>query len=251
VCGGCGTRCEGDWATPFLNSLPSRAAAAAVVAAAAPRTVAVRAAPSGWVVRRPTGAQVVVGTLSALVRALGPDAAADVALPAVPTVQLPEPDRRRPVVVVHGAAAAAVDAESDGWAERLMTYRDGTIAVAAPRRPQEVLAAMLDDPLRHHVRVVGLQSATLPGWRSPSLALPGLPATVDPGQAPAVVALVGVRACDRPPGERTSTQVDVGGRRLVVETWGRTVLSADVTREPAPEATNAGAMSRTHVRIVR
>jgi hypothetical protein len=223
VCGGCGARSEVDWAAPFLGSVSARSAAARVVVAAAGRPVDVRAAAGGWTVRRPTGASAVVGTLTALVGAVGPRADAEVGLPVVPGACLPGPDRRRPVVLVHGAARGQqVDAGTTGWAERLMTGR--SCVVAAPGDPEPVLSALLADPLRRHVRVTGVQSATLPGWCSLVGPLPGVPATVVPAQVPSLVALLAVRLAGRPAGERTRTRVDVGGPAVVLDALGPAVL---------------------------
>ena len=223
MCGGCGARSEVDWAAPFLGSVSARSAAARVVVAAAGRPVDVRAAAGGWTVRRPTGASAVVGTLTALVGTVGPRADAEVGLPVVPGACLPGPDRRRPVVLVHGAARGQqVDAGTTGWAERLMTGR--SCVVAAPGDPEPVLSALLADPLRRHVRVTGVQSATLPGWCSLVGPLPGVPATVVPAQVPSLVALLAVRLAGRPAGERTRTRVDVGGPAVVLDALGPAVL---------------------------
>jgi hypothetical protein len=223
VCGGCGARSGADWAAPFLGSASARSAAARVVVAAAGRPVDVRAAAGGWTVRRPTGAAAVVGTLTALVGAVGPRADAEVGLPAVPGAAVPGPDRRRPVVLVHGAARGQeVDAGTAGWAERLMTGR--SCVVAAPGAPEPVLSALLADPLRRHVRVTGVHSAALPGWCSPAGRLPGIPATVVPAQVPSLVALLAVRLAGRPAGERTRTRVGVGRTAVVLDALGPTVL---------------------------
>ena len=223
MCGGCGARSEVDWAAPFLGSVSARSAAARVIVAAAGRPVDVRAAAGGWTVRRPTGASAVVGTLTALVGAVGPRADAEVGLPVVPGACLPGPDRRRPVVLVHGAARGQqVDAGTTGWAEQLMTGR--SCVVAAPGDPEPVLSALLADPLRRHVRVTGVQSATLPGWCSLVGPLPGVPATVVPAQVPSLVALLAVRLAGRPAGERTRTRVDVGGPAVVLDALGPAVL---------------------------
>jgi hypothetical protein len=223
VCGGCGARSGLDWAAPYLGSTSARSAAASVVVAAAVRPVDVRAAAGGWTVRRPTGATAVVGTLTALVAAVGPRADAGVGLPAVPGACLPGPDRRRPVRLVHGAAGGeAVDAATAGWVERLVT--GGSDVVAAPDAPGPVLSALLADPLRRHVRVTGLRSPTLPGWCSPAGPLPGVPAAVLPGQVPALVALLTLRLAGRPTGERTRTRVGVGRTAVVLDALGPTVL---------------------------
>ena len=251
MCGGCRPAGRADWATPFLASLQARAAAADVVTAAARRPSTVRAVPGGWVVRRPTGAHELVGTLSELVVAVGPEADAEVTLRAAATADLPPPDRRRPVVLVHGAAERGVDAETDGWAERLMTASDPSDTVASTQRPESVLAALLADPLRRHVRVVGLQSPTLPGWRAPSGGLPGVPTAVAPGYAPAVVALVGVRVAGRAAAERTRTEVGVGARRLVVEARGHAVLSATVGGPEDDANRRREEIHRTPVRSMR
>jgi len=252
VCGGCRAEGRTDWATPFLASLQARAAAAVVLTAAARRPSTVRAVPGGWVVRRPTGASELVGTLSDLVSAVGPAADAEVPLGAAATADLPPPDRRRPVVLVHGRAERCVDAEADGWAERLMTASDPSGTVASSQRPELVLAALLADPLRRHVRVVGLQSPSLPGWRSPSGGLPGVPTAVVLGYVPAVVALIGVRLGGRAAAGRTRTEVGVGARRLVVEACGHAVLSAVVdepaTRDAGPRRDT---ITRTPVRNLR
>ncbi len=223
MCGGCGARSGADWAAPFLGSTSARSAAARVVVAAAGRPVAVRAAVGGWTVRRPTGASAVVGTLTALVGAVGPRADAEVGLPAVPGASLPRPDRRRPVRLVHGAARGdVVDAGAAGWIERLMA--DGSGVVAAPGDPEPVLSALLADPLRRHVRVTGLASATLPGWCSPTGPVPDVPAEALPEQVPSLVALLAVRLAGRPAGERTRTRVGVGRTAVVVDALGPTVL---------------------------
>ncbi len=228
MCGGCGARSGVDWAAPFLGSGAARAAAARVVVAAAGAPVDVRAAAGGWTVRRPTGASSVVGTLTALVAGVGPRAGAGVDLPDVPGARPPGPDRRRPVVLVHGpAAGSGVDAGAAGWADRLMA--GGAGVVAAPDDPRPVLSALLADPLRRHVRVTGLRSATLPGWGGVTGPLPGVPAAVLPAQVPALVALLAVRLSGRPHGERTRTRVAVGGAALVgaalvLDALGPTVL---------------------------
>ncbi len=241
VCGGCGVRPGVDWAAPFLGSLPARSAAARVVVAAAARPVDVRAAAGGWTVRRPTGASSVAGTLTALVGDLRPRADAEVGLPAALRTPLPGPDRRRPVVLVHGAAPGpvGVDAGAAGWAEQLMGGTSACV-VAVPGDPRPVLHALLGDPLRRHVRVEGLDSATLPGWGPPAGPLPGIPAVVDPDQVPALVALLAVRLAGRPDGERTRTRVAAGRTAVVLDALGPTALAACTTSR-APEGASAQA----------
>jgi hypothetical protein len=237
MCGGCGTRSDADWATPFLGSRPGRAAAAAVVAAAVERPVDVRAAPGGWTVRRPTGAQLVVGSLTALITALAPPADAVVPLPAAPGATLPGPDRRRPVVLVHGDAvgvAEAVDADAADWAERLMTGTSAAV-VATGRHPQHVLHALLTDPLRLHVRITGLDGPTLPGWGHLSGRLAGVPDTVRPDQVPSLVALLALRLSGRPAGERTQTRVGAGEAAVVLDALGTTALAARIVRDRTEE----------------
>ncbi|MGY1697184.1 hypothetical protein ACI780_19975 [Geodermatophilus sp. SYSU D00814] len=224
MCGACGTRSGVDWAAPFLGAAPARSAAARVVRSATGRPADVRPVAGGWLVRRPTGASAVAHTLTALVGSLGPPADADVELPVAPGTHLPAPDRRRPVVLVHGPAPGAVDAGAPDWGERLMTGPSGM--VATPGDPRPVLAALLGDPLRRHVRVEGLDAATLPGWGPVTGRLPAVPAAVLPGQVPSLVALLALRLSGRPPGERTRTRVDAGRATVVLDALGPTVLGA-------------------------
>ncbi|SNS65382.1 hypothetical protein SAMN04488107_3330 [Geodermatophilus saharensis] len=224
MCGGCGARSGVDWAAPFLGSAGGREAAARVVRAAAGRPVDVRPVAGGWLVRRPTGASLVAGTLTALVGSLGPPADADVELPPAPGRHLPAPDRRRPVVLVHGPTSGAVDAGVPGWAERLVSGRSGVVAAHGDPRP--VLAALLADPLRRHVRVDWLDAAALPGWGPVAGRLPGVPVTVPPDRVPALAALLALRLPGRPPGERTRTRVGAGRATVVLDALGPTVLGA-------------------------
>lgn len=243
MCGSCGVRPEVDWAAPFLGSAAGRAAAARVVLAAAPRPLDVRAAAGGWTVRRPTGAVLVVATLTALTGVLGPRADAEVDLPAVPASHPPGPDRRRSVVLVHGAAPGpAVDAGTAGWAERLMTGTSAARVVAGPGDPRSVLHDLLTDPLRRHVRVTGLESATLPGWGSPARRLPGVPAEVLPTQVASLAALLALRLSGRPVGERTRTRVVTGRTAVVLDALGPAVLGAGVV-EGAPELPGTSAQA--------
>jgi hypothetical protein len=87
-----------------------------------------------------------------------------------------------------------------------------------------VLSALLADPLRRHVRVTGLTSATLPGWCSPAGPLPDVPAEALPEQVPSLVALLAVRLVGRPAGGRTRTRVGVGRTAVVLDALGPTVL---------------------------
>ncbi len=255
MCGGCGARTDVDWASALLGSAPARSAAARVVRAAAGRAVDVRAAAGGWTVRRPTGGGLVVGTLSALVGAVGPRPDAGVDLPEVPGACVPEPDRRRPVVVVHGTPPGphVVDAGAAGWADRLLAGPPGPAVVAVPvvvaasGDPGAVLHALLGDPLRRHVRVTGLESPALPGWGAVTGPLPGVPDRVLPTQVPALAALLAVRLSGRPPGERTRTRVAVGGTAVVLDALGPVVLGAgrvDPSAQAASSAAQAGAGPR-------
>ena len=250
MCGACGARSDVDWAAPLLGSLPARSAAARVVLAAAGRPVDVRAAAGGWTVRRPTGTCRVVGTLTALVDAVGPRADAEVGLPEVPGACLPGPDRRRPVVLVHGTLPGSdgvVDAGAPGWAERLLGDPAAALAVAAPGDPRPVLDALLADPLRRHVRVTGLRSATLPGWGGVPGPLPDVPAAVLPTRVPALAALLAVRLSGRRSGERTRTRVVVGGTAVVLDALGPAVLgvgTVDPSAQAASSAAQAGAGPR-------
>ncbi len=120
------------------------------------------------------------------------------------------------------AAGSRLDARDAGRAEALLA--GGARDVATPDDPRPVLSALLADPLRRHVRVTGLRSATLPGWGGVTGPLPGVPAAVLPARVPALVALLAVRLSGRPPGERTRTRVAVGGVALVLDALGPTVL---------------------------
>ncbi len=241
MCGGCGARTDVDWASALLGSAPARSAAARVVCAAAGRAVDVRAAAGGWTVRRPTGGGLVVGTLTALVGAVGPRPDSGVDLPEVPGACVPEPDRRRPVVVVHGPPTGphVVDAGAAGWVDRLLAGPPVPAVVAVPGDPGAVLHALLGDPLRRHVRVTGLESPALPGWGAVTGPLPGVPDRVLPTQVPALAALLAVRLSGRPPGERTRTRVAVSGTAVVLDALGPAVLGTGREHPSAQAASSA------------
>ncbi|PRY48453.1 hypothetical protein LY71_10990 [Geodermatophilus tzadiensis] len=222
MCGACGGSPAEDWASPVLGSRPARAAAAAVLAAAAARGTAVRAVPGGWTVRRPTGAAVVVGTLSGLLTAAAPDPDADAGLPPAPGAQPPPPDHRRPVTLVHGDGDGAVDTRDAGWAERVPPCGP-PLVLAAPAEPTAVLDRLLSDPLRRSLRIAGLVGQVFgPGTAA---RLPGVPGAVAVDRVPALAALLALRLAGRSPHERTRTAVDVDGTPVVLEALGRRVLS--------------------------
>ncbi|GAB3192741.1 hypothetical protein GCM10027261_06240 [Geodermatophilus arenarius] len=224
MCGACGPGPAEDWASPVLGSPAARSAAAAVVGAAAPRGVRVRAVPGGWTVARPTGGTTVAGTLTRLVEAAAADPGAEVDLPPAAGAHVPV-GGRRPVTLVHGdAVPGAVDTRDVAWPHRVTGAR-APVVLTARERPEEVLDLLLADPLRRSVRVAGLESATLAGWRGPAARLPGVPAAVPRDRVPALAALLALRLAGRGPHERTRTRVAVDGTPLTLDALGRRVLA--------------------------
>ena len=234
MCGSCGPRSAEDWASPLLASLSSRRAAGSVVSAACARPARIRAVPGGWTVHRPTGAVVVVATLTELVDTVTPsaDAAVDpVAAPAVDVTGLPH---RLPVTLAHGAGAMpAIDSRAYGWQQRLMARRS-PVTLLSPDDPEQTLRQLLRDPLRRHVRVADLLSPSLPGWGPPRQPLPDLPEEVPAAHLAWLTALLAVRLRGQTAGNRTRTTLAVDGHALTLDALGRQVLGLSLEPSCTP-----------------
>ncbi|MFJ8330546.1 hypothetical protein [Streptomyces sp. NPDC094437] len=108
MCGACGTRTAGDWASPVTSGIAARAAVAAALARLTGR-VRPTARPGGWLLTGPTGSVTSCATLTELVTRARATAGPNAAIGTTPDTQarsgpltLPPRDHRRPVIITVG-----------------------------------------------------------------------------------------------------------------------------------------------------
>ncbi|MFJ6739793.1 hypothetical protein ACIQOU_12915 [Streptomyces sp. NPDC091279] len=218
MCGACGTRTAGDWASPVTSGIAARAAVAAALARLTGR-VRPTARPGGWLLTGPTGSVTSCATLTELVTRARATAGPNAAIGTTPDTQarsgpltLPPRDHRRPVIITVGPLPGHLlspNVETEPSPGRLTAApaRDDQGAAGSqpnvevePKPAPEARPSRLTAPARNPRRTAPLQ---------PNDDVEPRPDTEAPSRHPAVPAPAALVAADSVPAHPVQPALDI------------------------------------------